>query len=310
MAVQVGERLPLIVSGRVIDELGKPVDHVRVSVRCSGPRTGASQPWIATRQVTTSSSGQFELRGADTPDSLVLSASKLGYSDSEASLAAPGEGRAELVLRRGGVVAGRVLVDQEIRLDSMRLSLDARFKGGNHDLSLPSFEWGLRPSADGGFSFEEVGARQVRLSVLVEGEHVMDIGDIPVGVAGTPPDPRLDPLDLRGRFQLLTIELQDDVGRILPSGTVVLRDPMMPRTRMIQGGKARFLVSHGSYDFDIEAPGWRRERLSAVSTDRNANAERGLNLPSLPRRAGILESGKHGCLGAPRTYNAESGPRP
>ncbi|MFN0007290.1 MAG: carboxypeptidase-like regulatory domain-containing protein [Planctomycetota bacterium] len=306
LPVQADNQPQLIVAGRVVSEAGLPVDGALVSVRYSGPQTATSAPWTTKKQATTSSYGRFEFRGTEQPDSLVLSASMLGYSDSNAVLAEPGEDGVELVLKDGAVVAGRLVVDHEVDLNAIRLSLDARYRENEHDLGLQLADWGLRPSADGSFSFEEVNADQVRLSVSVEGERLLDIDGIQVGKAGTGLDPRLNPLDLRGRFHQLTIELQDDSGRSIANGTVALLDSMGVRgkRRMAQGGKARFLVAHGAYDFDVEAPGWRRERLSAVSDDRVVRLRRGypvrvvltgaLELPPPPYRlaVGLLVDGE------------------
>ena len=264
-------------------------------MRWVGPKTGAPRSRLSRKELITSSSGTFEFRGTEKPLGLELYASKEGLLDSEIVSATPGEARVELVLTSCGAVRGSVIVDDASLLDDIELHIDANYRDGDMRRSPP-----LRPSAVGGFSFLDVCPDNVRLSVVAQGVNLIDIAGIRVERKGSPPDPRLRPLDLRDRLQRLTIELQGADDQSPVDGTVSLRDPtssVPTRMRRTEDGTIRFVVPKGSYLVDVRAPGWRRERLSQVDGDRVVRLKRSLpvrfvldgvlDLPPLPHRLAI-----------------------
>lgn len=127
-----------------------------------------------------------------------------------------------------------------------------------------------RPAADGGFRFDDVCLEQARVLVTLQGNELLALDPIRVCRSGAEPDPRLDPIDLRGTLSRLSIDVVDGQGRGREGALVLLRNPSVlskdPKQKTVSG-RARFLVPHGVYEVHVELAGFRRAYVPRVSRD-------------------------------------------
>jgi hypothetical protein len=215
-----------------------------------------------------------------------------------------GATQVKVVLRRGGVVAGRVLVDPEIPLRQLRIRLEVSDeKPGSKpsDQRLPMAATDCSPSENGSFGFEGLETMTVNLIVLFDTEvGVAAVNSVRVREIGETGDPRLDPLDLRGALELLAIDVLDDGGRKCSGATVVLSDPqgrIGDRRAMTQDGRASFVTPNGAYDVDVDRIGLRRAHLTGVQSNQVVQLRKGIpvrvildgtsDLPAPPYRLAV-----------------------
>jgi hypothetical protein len=279
---------PLLLAGIVVDDHGAPVAGARVFVRDAEFGELDARAARLAPPLTTDGSGRFALRESRNALHLVAWASKAGYFDADRVPFDRGADYLELVLRRGGVISGRVLLDPGIPIDAVRLHLESSTARGTSLALLGTHGPGQgeeastrTPAKDGSFAFEGVPATDARLVVTVQEDSspLLQIEAIRVREVGESPDARLDPVDLRGLLELLTIEVQDDQGRGCSNATVVLGDPAgnrADRGRLTQDGRTTFLVAAGRYDVDVDLAGWRRAHLSGVHGDQIVHLKKGI----------------------------------
>src|SRR5258705_5483702 len=156
---------PLLVAGRVVDDHGAPVDQANVYIGDAAlDRVGPHATGPATT-LTTDGSGRFQLRDSHTALHLSAWASKSGFFDADRVLFDRGADHVELVLRRGGVITGRVLVDPGIPVDAVHLDLESSAARGKRLVvrrangAAPDDGASTRTAAkDGSFAFEGVPA--------------------------------------------------------------------------------------------------------------------------------------------------------
>lgn len=103
------ERVPLVVSGRVVDADGKPLGDARVSVAAEG----------AVFAGTTHADGSFRIHGRGAEGSLEVAAAKARFEIPEPLEAQPGAEGVEIVLRPATMVRGRVLVGEGVPLEKV-----------------------------------------------------------------------------------------------------------------------------------------------------------------------------------------------
>jgi hypothetical protein len=263
----------IFVSGLVVDQLGRPLPGAHVSV------TDPEGKELAATDAN--AMGWFELRGHPSPLRLLARASKAGYIDSKPKGFVRGDKDVQLALSEGCAVGGRILVDDWIDVDRMELRLTP--SSWKPDLPLP--KWTKPASAvedDGTFLLDGIDrAVEVDLEVSYAKEPVVggEVRGIRVREVGVSEDPRLDPLDLRGFLDPLTIEVIDETGSRLRHARVVVRGvdgAELDRCRGTAEGFARFLLPARSYDVEVEAQGWRRARAKDVSGHRVVRLERGI----------------------------------
>jgi len=228
-------------------------------------------------------SGRFRFEDIDTTRTFRLHASIQGYVDSESLSVHDGRDDLRLMLVRARAVSGRILVDSCVPMDQIRLRLDRPSGVGRRVQWLADDADGLlgrSPSFDGSFTFEGVSASPIELVVSAQGESIATVGGIEAEPGGAALDPRLDPLDLRGRLTCFTIEVQDDTGNPCSGAVVALRssDFAVDREVMAQAGRVKFVVPNGTYDVGVMREGYRRVQLSGVAEDRVVRLRRGIGV--------------------------------
>jgi hypothetical protein len=190
-----------------------------------------------------------------------------------------------LVLERGGIVSGRLLVDPWVQMN--RLSVEVRSgsaRKGSHDRTYARGQWSDGAAEAGigeGFDVDDHGRFSVvgfapptvelKVKSIEDPCDAVSIPDVAVRRPGEPPDARLDPLDLRGKFELLSVDVHDESGRGWSGAHVTLRDPARlaeSRSRStLPGGHAEFLTRAGPHDIEVESEGYRSVHLESVYGD-------------------------------------------
>jgi hypothetical protein len=266
----------VLAAGIVVDDRGTPVRSADVYVCADrdGPAEHASGEPRRLAETKSDASGRFEIRGTETELHLNVRARRWGFFDSDPVPFERGAADLRLELPRGGVVAGRVLVDAGIPAESLRVQV--RSSGEQVPRRHSEILW-----KDGKFAFANVVAHSVEVSVCVNGQDspIVEIDSVQVPRIGMTQDPRLDPLDLRGTLGFLTIDVEDDAGRSCSDATVVLGDPggrFKDVGGFTRGGRVQFLVPKTPYDVDVYRTGWRKAHVSGVQADQVVRLKRGM----------------------------------
>jgi hypothetical protein len=275
----------LLAAGRVLDEEKNPVPSAHVEILDSiGKRTESTDKRevmiesmkkgrVAT--ATTDRRGHFEIRGTSESDEPTAVASKAGYFDSSQPFA-PGSNHVEIVLRKGGSIAGRLLVDPWVPLGKLTV------KGTlvNPPVHTTPF-FSMTIENDGRFSRTGLMVPTVHLSVRLADDpwEAFVLDDVAVRRPTEPPDPRLDPIDLRGKFEMLSVSVVDDLGIKRNGARVALRNSSAPQincSRVTEDGHAEFLTRAGPHDIEVELDGFRRTQLTDVDGDQFVRLRKGI----------------------------------
>jgi len=228
--------------------------------------------------------GRFEVRGLAPSPHLSLIASKTGYLDSERGLYTPGDEGIELVLEPVSALTGSLRLDEGI--DPRQLvvevaGLEVRSfyddAGGNyHDT------FRRTPDERSAFAFESLtpGLATVRVFLADESEPLAVVQDVSVAAGETSRDPRLDPLDLRGRIERVTITVVAGDGAGAPEGHVAILAPdaEAPRTRreLLSDGRVELLLRSVPVDLEVHGHGYRTRLLHDIVEDTTVSLEPGL----------------------------------
>jgi len=258
--LELGE-LPLLVAGRVLDPSGEGVNQAWLWVRYpGGDPEQADVPWynlnlLYRGPVATDAEGRFEIRGAGTYPALQVSATRRDLGSSEQRRVPPGTADLTLVLQPDedlvqtrGSLAGGLLIDPEVPLPELEFSLSSS-QGDQDTLAV-----------GGGFRFRNLhpGTSRFRVRTRQTNWTVATVEDIPIRAGGETRDPRLQPLDLRGRLRLLQLRLERSDGRPLGEELVKLRaDGQGGQLKTDDQGRLLALVRAADDVLELSVPGHR-----------------------------------------------------
>jgi hypothetical protein len=320
---------PLLASGTVVDADGNPVR--RAMVTPSRKQTwgeGEDQYWweaLWALRGATEADGSFTLRGRVESDSIALTATSRDEKlKGPHEIVAPGATGVVLRLTGTGVIAGVVLLDEEIQrgevtVQAQRQSQDGRDPG--------DFFWtGASLERDGSFAIKDLrpGTYDLSLQIGQNWADVRTVSGIEVAAGETVRDPRVDPLDLRGSQRVLRLTITDADGNPIPQGNVVQRDPDAgeeERTQWLwfQGGEMTVTYTGAAVDLDVSSPGYLSVHVSRAAEDRTVvlrraprvrlSLARGLRVPQgceLSAQLRSAEGGEsHGWFGdGPSAFDA------
>lgn len=202
----------LLAAGRVVDGAGQPLAGVLVSIGIVV--NGASHNDITLRRGpqrisnVTGSDGRFAFHAGGAPATdWMLHFKRDGYLLGSLT-ELDGRDDHEIVLKGAGRLSGRLLLDPGIPADLLRLIWlrDGRRESG--------FSFELSLDKDGGFQTDAAvaGTGLLLISAARPGEELARIADVAVSAEGSA-DPRLDPLDLRGKLHPHRLRVFDAEGR-------------------------------------------------------------------------------------------------
>lgn len=261
------DEMPLVASGRLVDDSGVPVRRATVDFLL-GTVEGNPYSGELVSQLTTDALGRFELKKALVAERVGIRVTAEGFAlfgPLEVPLGAAG---LELELERGGTIVCRVQSDGNwmprllLERGGQRVSMTVSYSGtGTQELG---------PLAPGVYTLrydDPWSDLQGRIEGIV----------VEAGMRTL--DPRLDPLDLRGRMNTVALTVVDAGGHAVPGLVVALE------RRGIEGfhdchpkrDGERMLVTAGALPLRIrlEAPGFRSLVLAGVDSDRRVVLERG-----------------------------------
>ncbi len=274
--------LPLLVSGTVIDEAGNPIPEVWIEVaeEARHPQTGEHRAWFSESDLRTRADGEgrFAIHGRFEDDVLGLKPWHSGYSSEEHVPVPVPATDVELVLRTGGDITGRILRDEGVNPNSIRIEAHPETAGGTT---------GHRGRLDreDAFHIQSLlpGSYAVRFFVRHSKEPLVEVPGVHVRAGEVTEDPRLAAVDLRGGIHVIRLTVLDAGGEPLPSAKAVYHCPAVDppkhttaRSQREEPGLLRIESDRLPVDVVVFAPGYRTSHLKDLSSDETVTLEAGL----------------------------------
>lgn len=246
------ESAPVLVAGQVLDEHGMPHARARVRVRQAAVtqemRDGevvinTAAPRRIGAEVYTDADGHFRIHGiVGEGDLEVVALDRHGNRVTQEFLA--GDQAVHLVLERGSILAGRILLPEELQAKGATLVFLFPASWNPEDeewkmLTTDAYGYFYRGGFDG-----SPGRAAVVLGGGYPKEHLLEFDQVQPWKPGTPGDPRLEEIDLRNAFRSFHVRAIDAAGDSITSAQFI-------QERKTESGRSwsTFDSLDGSYTF-------------------------------------------------------------
>ncbi|MEW6072857.1 MAG: carboxypeptidase-like regulatory domain-containing protein [Planctomycetota bacterium] len=262
--------VPLLVAGRVVDELGSALAEARVSLAIEDrPDERFPLRWIPAGGVEptrTDGEGRFEIRGIpDREGPLGLQAEHELHATGETVRFPPGDREAVVVLARGGRIEGRILLDPE----APEVRVEAGAESADSDGRRSAI-----PDADGAFDVPSLRPGFYRVSVRLRRSDtiVREVPGVEVRPGEVTVDPRLAAVDLRGSLRRFVLAIVDPAGSPISDvwashGAPGAGEEARGFASAREDGRVEIETHLPTVDIQLEAPGFRTTRLADVTSD-------------------------------------------
>jgi hypothetical protein len=263
---------PLLASGIVVDSSGAPFPRAEVlAVETPDPAGGGNRIPRKELACATDAVGRFALLGA--VDGEIVVEARHGSAIAPASVTVePGRSDVRLVLERTGSLETTVLLDPGVPSVVRVNVVDPSGRGGNRESSLPSPQGFRRLHADFAPGDYTVSCRWGATTLA-------EVPDVRVRAGEVTRDPRCNPIDLRGRFRTIdlevrgpadaagycTVDVQEHGGVGSNSGAASARI----------GEHTKFYVLWPAVDLVLRADGFRTARVENVTDSASVTLEPG-----------------------------------
>ena len=302
--------LPSLVAGIVVDPEGEPLEAVDLHADLENDR------WIDSLHAATDEQGRFSMLGsplvaeADARGHLVLTARRPLFRDVDSIEFKPGRSDLKIVLQHERALPLELQVDADVPLPSIQVSRRAT--------PTDEWRWCARPDAEGAVSFDPGDAASLDLrftAKTIERDPVelAVVTKVELTPDGTSPDPRLHPVDLRGRLVITKLELRDPDRKSIDqararlvfepanaSGDGGLGPPEAPADAMarlenrsledlirrgwppalerLRDGELRIVSGRAGVPVEIDAPGFVPQRIEARGGESTVVLARGASI--------------------------------
>jgi len=281
---------PYLVSGVVVDEAGEPVGHANVQVQRMERYGEGPDAWywdyLQNGHVEADADGIFAVHASSDTNEIRVEA----YAQSkwcEGTVTTVGASGVRVILREAAQLSGRVLLDAG--------SDPGRFRVRLRPLA-PNANWGWRAldlSADGSFAQDELrpGRYAVELTLGNANEALIGVEEVLL-VGGENHDPRLEPLDARGRTSAFEVRALGPDGQALMAFQVFrLRAGDRPHAHHTTTGVVFIPSGDGPADLIIQADAYLRETRLGVTDDCTVSLRAGVPLRITVSNASSIPAG-------------------
>ena len=271
---------PVLASGRVIDDQGRPV--ARAEIRVDALLGPGSSRWLDRPELVSwcDEDGAFVIRGTVPGSRVGLTARHPEHAMGERLECDVGTSDVLLELESSGEVEGRLLLDPDV--PASFFSATAYLGGPEGRIHAGEL------AADGGFRIRGLSSGEYRVFVgLKDEEGTAEVFD---GVVVRPgATNRIGSVDLRGRVSVIVLEVEDAEGTAPARGIVRRRAPearsFEGRIEHLHAGRIELATLHSHLDLSVAAPGHRTRVLEDVVGDTRVVLE------AAPRVRLVLEDG-------------------
>jgi hypothetical protein len=234
------QALPIVLSGRIIDEQDLAIAAAKIEVFCNPPSAAGSMNLgrIQTYTAESKPDGTFIIQGRVVENSscfVIVDAD--GYESFRQDFS-PGLVDVDFRLGKAGVLLGSVLLDQGIPHDQLSLTM----KRAQRNASIR-----LHPSEDPGlFNFRFEGNTDIPYTFLIDSrwdENFFTLEGIILSPNAATRPPKLQPVDLRGRFHQLKVFVQNEEGQRIDAGLSIVEENRTRSTSMNAGAITLLLAT-------------------------------------------------------------------
>jgi hypothetical protein len=274
--------VPVAARGVVVDADGNPVAAATVTATIEGPRgeDGAAVPKDVLAPVRSDSRGRFEVRGENRADPIALAAAKEGLCGEPVVVRAPAQD-VRLVLGAAGAITGTVLLDASLQESTVLVQASAP-ESARAAAGAPGASAVV--GRDGAFALRGLlpGAYSVRVVHAATAAELARVDSVRVRAGAPVREGRLDPLDLRAAWRLLSLEVCDDAGLPVPHARAFSRPDGEAAARWQFGapghGRPELLSDGRPLDVAIAASGFLRLELERVTCSQRVVLHRAVRL--------------------------------
>jgi hypothetical protein len=278
---------PVIARGRVVDRSGRPLAGARVDLECQIPTVlgyplpdpvatelAEQLPWAKHGECRafTDQDGKFVLRAPCAHGGHRLRATKTGWYETTLTRFEGEESGQTLELAEGAGLECRLLLDDGVPREALAVSVHET-EPGLEGSEIPFEAWpdtDRRPLADGRVVFHGLWPSAYDLKVKLNGEVVARVTGLEL-VAGR--TTQIPPIDLRGHFKVLRLQVRDENGA--PLAGVEVSHGRSARARIVgqtfqTGPDGRVAIATEADSFGrvaFEHPGYRPLELKDPVAD-------------------------------------------
>lgn len=282
----------LVASGIVVDEEGRPVANAHVVMQQKVAYGSAAEEyywnWIQGGEAFTLADGLFALHNDAEGDEFMISCRSADFW-CEGVVTARGTGGLRLVLRRGGSLRGTLLVDEGMRVEDLRVELSIP--------GAPPDPWGRNTAPvqkPGNFVLNVLppGNYTLRLRDNQSDFTFLELQGLAVVAGAACDDPRLNPLDARGRTASFMLRAQDAAGKPIPQFSVYVMEHGEEMTNFwTQDGEIRLPMTGRPVDLIIQSEGFLRASVPGVSSDQTVTLRRAPSVRIQITNPGLVPAG-------------------
>jgi len=265
---------PLAVSGVVVNEAGEALENARLSMSKLDANDDEHVRRYARHygdlglHARTDEEGKFELyHELPKADEYLLHARVSGYEETSVSML-PGQSDLNVVLKKASYVEGEVLLDADFPRG--QLNIQAELPDGNSNwtgLSRADDEdtWKFRTEIEAHKSYDIVITSDTGAELHRE-------SGVMAGSGETVRPPNMQPLDLRGKVNLIKIEVFSPSGDALPFGVAIKNGNS---TRMQDSDKdgLTLISTEAVESVQITSPGYASKTIENVQSDQRVVLE-------------------------------------
>lgn len=259
---------PLVLSGRVVDEHGRPSADAKIQI-CPVP--AADPPHWNDLRVTSAGDGTFEIRA--TIDAARVRVRAIAYQRSCAPVeVAVGATDVVLTLREPGTIIGSVVLPHGLDVNVLDLTFRAHESATGDAYQPSSYEWN-----DEGVFRTVVWPGTYGLEVAF-GETTLATRDDIVVVAGA--TVRLEPIDLREKLHAIDVSVVDERGERVSDGSVdvLVGDQRGYRAEITHDGSAVVASLSAQPDVVVLATGFRAQMFRSVASGARLSVSAGIGV--------------------------------